>query len=272
MSTKNLPLILEASDLEKHLSDPDVLVIDMSKPDIYLQYHIPVAVHLDYSNIIRVEKPVMGLLPDPDQLGRVLSSLGITRETHIVVYDDEGGGKASRLLWTLDVIGHPSFSLLNGGLHAWANENHPLDTRKLTRVPTEYTVEIGSEHVADKDYILRHLQDPSAAFLDTRTTEEYSGLKNYAARPGHIPGAVNLDWVNTMDREHNLRLLPDEKLREIFQGLDITPDKEVIAYCQSHHRSSHTYIVLKHLGYKKIRGYPGAWSDWGNDPGTPVEL
>ena len=116
MSTSKPPLILEANVLEKHLFDPDILVVDMSKPATYSQYHIPGAVHLEYSNIVRINKPVMGLLPDAESLGRVLSSLGITRDTHVIAYDDEGGGKACRLLWTLDVIGHPSFSLLNGGL------------------------------------------------------------------------------------------------------------------------------------------------------------
>ncbi len=49
------------------------------------------------------------------------------------------------------------------------------------------------------------------------------------------------------------------------------PDKEVIVYCHSHHRSAHSYIVLKSLGYKNIKGYPGSWSDWGNDPELPIE-
>ena len=272
MSTNKFPLLLEASELEKYLHDPQILVVDMCKPETYAQYHIPGAVPLEYSKIVRNDKPVMGLLPDADSLGHVLSSLGMTRDTHVVAYDDEGGGKACRLLWTLDVIGHPSFSLLNGGLHAWANEDHTLDTKIYTRAPGSYPVEIGNEHLADKAYILQYLHDPAEIFLDTRTREEFAGIKIYAAQGGHIPGAVNMDWLLTMDRDHNLRLLPDTQLRKMLERLGVTPDKEVITYCQSHHRSSHTYILLKHLGYEKIRGYHGAWSDWGNDPDTPKEI
>jgi thiosulfate/3-mercaptopyruvate sulfurtransferase len=51
----------------------------------------------------------------------------------------------------------------------------------------------------------------------------------------------------------------------------VTPDKEVIVYCQTHHRSAHTYIVLKALGYPDVKGYPGSWSEWGNLPDTPIE-
>jgi len=50
----------------------------------------------------------------------------------------------------------------------------------------------------------------------------------------------------------------------------ITPEKEVIVYCHTHHRSSHTYIMLKHLGYERVRAYAGSWSEWGNRPDAPL--
>jgi thiosulfate/3-mercaptopyruvate sulfurtransferase len=53
--------------------------------------------------------------------------------------------------------------------------------------------------------------------------------------------------------------------------LGVTPDKEVVVYCQTHRRSSHIYVVLKSLGFERVRGYPGSWSEWGNDPSTPIE-
>ena len=92
-----------------------------------------------------------------------------------------------------------------------------------------------------------------------------------AGRGGHIPGAVNLDWVNAIDQTRALRFQPESVLRDLLESRGITPDREVMVYCQTHHRSSHTYMVLRSLGYPRIRGYPGAWSEWGNDPATPVE-
>lgn len=270
MPAPTLPLILEPDLLQPHLQDEHVLVVDLSKQENYTRFHAPGAIWLDYPRILHMEKPVMGLLPEQAYLDELFSSLGMHQNTHIVAYDDEGGGKAARLLWTLEVMGHKQYSLLNGGLHAWVNEEHSLQQEPVLPVRGNFRCRADDEGIADKQYILSHLDDPHVVLLDTRTPQEFDGRKVFSHRGGHIPGAVNMDWVHTMDSHHNLRLLPQEQLKQTLEPLGVTPDKEVIVYCQTHHRSSHTYIVLKSLGYENIRGYPGAWSEWGNDPDTPV--
>jgi len=271
MSDLQLPLILEADELEKHLGADNLIIVDLCKDETYLQSHIPGAIHLQYPKIIHVEKPVMGLVPDDKELSQVLSSIGLTTDTHVVAYDDEGGGKACRFLWTLDIIGHQHFSLLNGGLHAWANEGHPLDNQSVTATSGDYQAHVSDKGIANKDDILGKLENPNVVFLDNRSMQEFTGTKRFAERGGHIPHAVNLDWMQTMDQSRNLRLLPDEQLQGMLDKLGVTPEKEIILYCQTHHRSSHTYMLLKHLGYSNIKGYPGAWSEWGNLPDTPIE-
>jgi len=271
MSDTLLPLIVEPDELEAHLQDKDLLIIDLCKDETYLQSHIPGAIHIQYPVILHVEKPVMGLLPDIDTLQQIFSAIGLHEDSHVVAYDDEGGGKASRLLWTLDTIGHKHFSLLNGGLHSWANEGHPLDNQPVQTAPSQYTISGFERGIADKDYILDKLSDDTVTLLDNRSAEEFSGAKKFAAHGGHIPGAIHFDWMLTMNQSRNLRLLPDQQLKQMLQDVNVTPEQEIILYCQTHHRSSHTYIVLKHLGYENIKGYPGAWSEWGNLEGLPVE-
>jgi thiosulfate/3-mercaptopyruvate sulfurtransferase len=174
-------------------------------------------------------------------------------------------------LWTLDVIGHRRFSLLNGGIHAWANEGYPLEGDIVRRSHSRYEAICTQQGYANKDYILKNLDNPDVVLLDTRTPEEFHGTARYAARGGHIPGAVNLDWVLAMDMSRNLRLKSEQQLRKLLEERGVTAKREVIVYCQTHHRSSHTYVVLKILGYPRIRGYAGAWSEWGNLPDVPIE-
>lgn len=266
-----LPLIIEPEQLEKKLNTDRLRIVDLCKHDIYQQNHIPGAVHLEYSKVTRREPPVMGLLPAMEDLNDILSSLGISPNTHVVAYDDEGGGKACRFLWTLEAINHPHYSLLNGGLQAWANEGHPLSNEQVAIEATQYPIHFNQDVIADKEYVLSHLRDPSTIILDTRSVEEFNGEKKFAARGGHIPGAVNMDWVLAIDQQCNLRFKSEGDLRTLLEKRGITPEKEIIVHCQTHHRSAHTYILLKSLGFPRIKGYAGSWSEWGNSSDTPVE-
>jgi len=271
MTTDKLPLLLEADELEANLGRADLLVVDLSRPETYAKLHVPGAVHLDYARIIAAQRPVTGLVPEDAALAAVFSAIGIDAHTHVVACDDEGGGRAARLLWTLEVAGHKNFSLLNGGLHAWANEGHPLETAPVTPVAKVFEVHHNPAPGADSSYIMEQLDNADCRLLDVRSPEEYCGLKRFAERAGHIPGAVNLNWTEAIDTSRNMRFKPDEVLQALLTPLGITPDREIIVYCQTHHRSAHSYLVLKHLGYERIKGYPGSWSDWGNNPELPVE-
>ena len=271
MTKSELPLIIEPNELELQLGNKNLLIVDLSQPQTYVQYHIPGAVFLEYAWLVHIEQPRMGLLPDQAQLTNVLSALGLTQDTHVVAYDDEGGGRACRFLWTLDVVGHQHYSLLNGGLHAWANEGHRVTSEIDYPTKGKYEVTLQSGPVADRQYILDHLNDEDVKLLDTRSPQEYAGTKVFAARGGHIPGATNIEWTEAMDKQRNMRLKSESELRALLESHGITSDKEIITHCQTHHRSAHTYIMLKSLGYEKVKGYPGSWSDWGNDASTPIE-
>lgn len=265
-----LPLLIEPDQLQALLDSPEILIVDLCRRDVYLQVHVPGAVHLDYSQIIAARPPVMGLLPDAATLSKVLSAIGLTAGRHVIAYDEEGGGKAARLIWTLDAIGHTKSSLLNGGIHAWMKEKHPTTTAEARPVASQYTPGSDATPVAERNYILDHLNDGTLTLLDARTAEEYRGEKKFAARGGHIPGAVNLDWSLLMDKTRNMRLKPEADLRALLAERGIATDKTVVTYCQTHHRSALTYFVLKLLGYPAAKGYPGSWSDWGNADNTPV--
>ena len=270
MTEALLPLLVEPQQLADKLEDERLVLLHISKPEKYAR-HIPGAVFLEGHRFVKINKPIMGLVPDATDLSALFTAIGMTPDSHVVTYDDEGGGWASRFLWTLDVIGHKNFSLLNGGMISWFNEGFPVSDSPVTAVAGNYTVNQRTGAAVDTDYILSRLNAADLGLLDSRTPQEFSGEKKLAARGGHIPGATNLNWLDTMDTTRNVRFKPEAELRTMLEQRGLTPDKEIICYCQSHHRSSHAYIMLKMLGYPRISGYPGAWSEWGNRNDTPVE-
>ncbi|MCK4743234.1 MAG: sulfurtransferase [Sulfuriflexus sp.] len=272
MSNLLFQTIVECDELADHLSDKQLVIIDVCKKEVWQQAHIPGAVHIEYPQILHVEKPIMGLLPDAAEFEKLMQSLGINNDTHIVAYDDEGGGKASRLLWTLEAYGHTSYSLLNGGFMAWANEGWPID-KEITKPGTgnfSASKQLTSV-VSSRKAVLENLDNTQVQLLDARSIGEYTGEKKFAARGGHIPGAIHYDWMAIMDPSRNGRLKNNKELTEALAQRGFSTDKHITCYCHTHHRSALSFIMLKSLGYTDISGYPGSWSDWGNDNDTPIE-
>jgi len=270
-TTSRLPLLIEPEQLAAELNKPDIIIVDLCKPDIYQKSHIPGAIHIDYSSLVTSKPPVHGLVPDEDHLATLMSQYGIKATDTIVTYDDEGGGKAARFIYTLDILGHASSALLNGGLYSWANEGYPLQSTPNRRPVTNYDIRLNTSPVADREFIISHLGQKDLQIVDARSNAEYQGSRKMAEKVGHIPGAVNLDWVELMDQSRNLRLKTQEQLWQILNKLHISADLTTVVYCQTHHRSALMYFAFKYLGFEDVKGYPGSWSDWGNNPDTPVE-
>lgn len=269
MNQSRYPLLIDGEALQSAIDDPDILVVDLSRAPVYLQQHIPGAVNLEIGMLMAGQPPIMGLLPETSYLERLLGALGANANTHIVAYDEEANAKACRLLWTLDCLGHRNASLLDGGLQAWVADDRPISAEAPTITATDYRAHPVSEVMADKAFIQAELG--GIQIVDARTPAEYEGVDKRAQRPGHIPGAINVEWTQAIDRSRQMRLRPFDELRQLYQDAGLDPSRETVVHCQTHQRSSHSYFVLKLLGFTHLRGYPGSWSDWGNDPDTPIE-
>ena len=135
----------------------------------------------------------------------------------------------------------------------------------------DYQVNIDQSPIAEIADITSQLGSEQLGIWDARSAAEHSGEKVLAQRGGHIPGAINIDWLELMDRERNLRLIDLDQLQQRLNTLGLTKEKQIITHCQSHHRSGLTYLAMKILGYPNIKAYHGSWGEWGNREDTPIE-
>ena len=234
----------------------------------YFASHVPGAVLVEPRELVSGVPPAVGELPDVGRLSALFGRIGYRPELEIVVLDDEGGGWAGRFAWMLDVIGHRNWRYLNGGLHAWRAAGLPLETAACRPAWTTPRIRIQQEPMADAEELLRRRDDSHLLIWDCRSGAEYRGERVTAARNGHIPGAINLDWLALMDVRRDLRLVDDLATRLASHGID--RNRDVVVHCQTHHRSGLAYMVGRLLGFERIRAYAGSWSEWGNRPDTPV--
>jgi len=266
-------LLIDAEQLVPHLGNDKLRIVDLSRASVYDQLHIPHALHLKPKFLVRQDEQATGLLPDVEGLQELIRYLNISPEHHVVVYDDEGGAWAGRLIWNLHCLGFENTSLLNGGIHAWLAAGLPTTSEVEQFEPVSALVQVDQAKIQQYriEYaeLLEKVQSSQVQLWDCRTEDEYTGLRLAARRGGHIPNALHFEWSTALNRENHLRLHPLERTQQRLEQLGFNLNEPVVVYCQSHHRSGLAYILGRLLGWN-IQAYDGAWSEWGNRLDSPI--
>lgn len=217
--------------------------------------------------------------PPPKLLEAWMDSNNIEESDHLIVYGREGSFFAPRVWFTLKLLGHTNVSIMQGSLEEWIEKGGSVDLEPKDTLPsaidlsltkeTTYSASLGSATV-DSDYMLNLFKEKAdAVLIDARG----SSFK----RSGHMPGAIHIPYSTLSHPESSVRLLPTEKLREMFQekGVDPQTERPIICTCGSGVSACTLYLALMECGRKPSQEtyvYDGSWAEWKTLPQAPKVL
>ena len=247
----------------------DSLIIDVRPAEEFARGHIPGAVHLDLWGLSLIDTSEAPLRAFMWMIGHLFSLRGVTPDRPVVVYENDSGIRAARAWWFLDYLGHPNASVLDGGFNAWTKARRPVTTDATAPTPSDWHGTPDASKIASWKDVFDRLGKPETAILDTRSDAEHFGEAVRAKRGGLIPGAVNLEWKQNLTPDGSFK--SPAELRAMYESLGVTPDREVVTYCQGGYRAAHSYLALRLAGFPRVRNYTGSWKEWGEREDLPFE-
>ncbi len=271
-----LPRIVSTDELARWQAERSVMVIDV-RTDVftYLKGHLPGAEYLNTETIRASEGGIPTRLLSGQEYGELFSRLGISLDQPVVIYSagETHNIDATFLAYLLAAFGHPKVFVLDGGYFKWELEQRPIE-RHYPRIPlTRFPAAPFHPEAASLADVQRALKTGDALLVDARPPDQFAGEAGAQMRRGHIPGAVNHYWQDDLTQAGFGHVWKSaDELRSGYRAQGITPDKSIIAYCNSATEASHVYFTLRYLlGYPKVRIYVGSWTEWAEQEALPIE-
>ena len=266
-------MLVSAAWLAGHLQDPNLVILSIGQKAEYVQGHIPGALYLEYADTRLARSPVNLTfeLPPVANLVEVFGKLGVTNDSHIVLYfSQDMVSQTTRVFLTLDALGLGSqTSILDGGFPVWQSEGRPVSTERRLVVRGKLEPCPQNDVITGVDYVRANLHRSGVAIVDARDLEYYTGAKHAdGKRAGHIPGARGLTYSTLLDESGKFR--PPDVLAAMFRDAGIQPGDRVVAYCHIGQQATVVYFVSRYLGYD-ARLYDGSWEDWSAHTELPAE-
>lgn len=281
MTYANPEALVSTEALAGQLSAPDLRVVDatwfmkMQGRDARQEYqaeHIPGAVFFDIDEIADTGNPLPHMLPPPEKFSSKVRRLGLGNGNRIVVYDNNGGAASARVWWMFRLFGHKDVSVLDGGFAKWKVEGRPVED--LPPMPRErhFMSRINTFLVRDAEQLKANIASGREQVIDARSPGRFAGTDPEpwpVAKSGHIPGSVNVPYLDLLNGDKTFRNGPELAARFAQAGIDL--GKPVVTSCGSGVTACIVALALHLIGHDQVAVYDGSWAEWGSRDDTPVE-
>jgi len=192
--------------------------------------HIPGAGFADLNeDLVDTTSKLRYVVPTPEHFGAAMEQLGVTDSSRVVLYDDNSTMWAARVWWMLRWIGFDSAAILDGGLKAWNAEGRPTETGPSATAAAalgSLSLNPRPRLIADKDEVHAAVEDGATCLIDSLPSAVFNGDVQPYARPGHIPGAINVAATSMIDGDTGL-FRPAEEIRAMLPD---RPEARTVAY------------------------------------------
>ena len=271
-SDSALGMLVNADWVAAHEKDAGVVILHVGMDrTAYDAGHISGARFLAWSDITTTRNNVPNQLPAADVLKTAFERAGVGDQSHVVIYGDTPL-LASYTYFALDYLGQAKHAVLDGGLDQWKADTRPITTARPTVTPAKLAVRAHPELLVDLAAAQKIVAEKKVPLIDGRPPEQYSGVTpgDGIKRGGHIPGARNVFWMQTLVSKQNPVLKPVSDIRALYEAAGAKPGEDVLVYCRTGLIATHEYFTLKLAGFRPVL-YDGSFMEWSNATGTAIE-
>lgn len=260
----------------------DVVIVEVSNEknakENYLQQHLDSAIFLDLNKDladIKTDLAIGGRHPLPQIANFLdfLSGIGISPNSHVIIYDYKNGANAAaRFWWMMKSVGHKNVQVLNGGFQEAERRNYPINNHVPVPKKAAYHTSVTDWQlpVVDLEEVDLASKSKKHLIIDVREKPRYNGeFEPIDLIAGHIPNAINIPFTDNLEEDGLFKALKKlrEKYQDIFNEFD---NDQIIVHCGSGVTACHSLLAMSYAGFNIPKLYPGSWSEWSRNH-KPIE-
>ncbi|GAB7220007.1 sulfurtransferase [Vibrio comitans] len=273
-------VLVDCAWLNEHLGDKELVLLDAfmlkvvgKDPIEYSEFAtIPGALPFDIENdFCNNESTQLHALPTPEQFTKQVQKLGISKQSTVVIFDNQGIYSAPRAWWTFKVMGFDNVKVLDGGLPAWIEKGYATHSAYAPATDSgDFVASYQPSKVVDYQALLAELNNPQQLVVDARGSARFNAEvaePRPGVRAGRIPNSVNLPFASLMDGNG---LKSKQVLSKLFSNIGSEDSERLVFSCGSGITACILILAAHEIGLSNTILYDGSWAEWGSNEALPL--